>query len=113
MQKVRFLVLSLAIVVVGPGCGGVDEGPLGGETPEQQEVLDKPSSREELKTKLNEIAASGVGGSALSGVRPALDELKASDADLAEQLTSDYELLQQATDPQQIKTIAKRMADKL
>ncbi|MDA1163692.1 MAG: hypothetical protein O3B13_11375 [Planctomycetota bacterium] len=106
--------LLLFLLLILPGCSSeVPGGAVSGEAPVSNEEADKPTSNAALKARLTEIAESGQGGSALSGVQSALDDLKASDAPLAESLTTDYAALSQESDPVKIKSIAKRMADKL
>jgi hypothetical protein len=108
------LLLLLIFVLPLMGCGGgPEDGRVEGEAPPSQEELDKPSSKADLKTKLNEIAESGVGGSALSGVQPFIDEVKSTDAALAASLSKDFQALSQMSDPAKIKVAAKKMADKL
>ena len=114
MGKFGLLLFLLFLTLPLTGCGGgIDGGSVEGEAPPSQEQLDKPSSAADLKAKLNEIAESGVGGSALSGVQPFIDELKSSDAALAESLTKDFQSLSQQTEPAKIKSGAKAMAAKL
>lgn len=113
MWKYVILVGGVALLTVSGCGGGIEEGPIAGEAPASQQELDKPASTADLKAKLSAIADSGVGGSALSGVQPAIDDLKSSDAKLAESLSKDLAALSQLTDPARIKSAAKKMADKL
>ncbi len=106
-------ILAFAIGVISFGCGGPSSGPVEGPLPPTLEQAMKPKSTDELKTRLNEIASSGQGGSGVAGIRPALEDLKASNPGLATELISDCAKLEVATKPEEIKSIAKKMADKL
>jgi hypothetical protein len=66
-----------------------------------------------LKARLSEIATTGVGGSATSGLRDGLLELKKTDDALATQLLQDLDRLERLQDSEQIKALAGSMADKL
>lgn len=106
-------VFVFAIGINSFGCGGPSSGPVAGPPPATLDQAMKPKSTDELKTRLNEIAASGQGGSGVAGIRPALDDLKTSNPVLAAELISDCVKLEVATKPEEVKSIAKRMADKL
>ncbi len=72
------------------------------------------ASNAELKKRLEEVAASGSGGSGLMGLKESIDQaVRGANAKLADDLTKDLDLLSQAGDPAEIKTIATRMAGKL
>lgn len=97
---------AASFALSGCGGGGMPPGPT------TQEVL-KVSGKADLKKRLESVAESGAGGSGLAGISDSINELKATDSALAEALMKDYHALEQATQPNQIKPIAKRMAEKL
>lgn len=78
-------------------------------TPPQPPSQAQPvvGSNDELKQRLEYIATSGAGGSALGGLREAVE--KAGDASLVKDLGD----LEKTQDPEQLKAIAKRMLEKL
>ena len=71
------------------------------------------SGKEQLKARLVEIANSGSGGSAVSGMQDGLIELKKTDEALATDLLKDLAVLQQLQESSQIKALAGKMAEKL
>jgi len=71
------------------------------------------SGKAQLKERLETIAQTGSGGSAVSGMRQGLDELKKTDAPLADSLLKDLEALEKLQDQAAIKAAARKMADKL
>lgn len=104
----QFVMLS-AVVVAFAGCG-----------PSEVKVEDKSSDtaravsgKDQLKARLTEIAASGIGGSAVSGMNDGLMELKKTDEALANQLLKDLEVLQTLQESAEIKALATKMADKI
>jgi hypothetical protein len=100
-----FVVLSLVI----SGCGGAkpDTAPPPG-------TEDKPlGSTAELKKMLEEIANTGVAGSATAGLRPTIEELQKTDPAKGAALLKDLGQLEGAEGEAQVKAIAKRMASQL
>lgn len=92
------------------GCGGTTSAPEIVDPANTQTV----SSSAELKKLLQDVAASGTGGSGLSGIKESIDQaVRPGNAKLADDLTNDFNLLSQTSDPEEIKTIATRMADRL
>lgn len=102
MQLLRGWCLVGILALLAVGCSGPS-------TPPSPPAPDQPvlSSNAELKQRLEYIATSGVGGSALGGLREAVE--KVGDASLVKDLGE----LEQAQDPERLKAIAKRMVDKL
>jgi hypothetical protein len=102
---------GLGLAVACCGCGG---GEPADPAPVDVEAASKADSTSELKARLNEIATTGSGGSATAGLRPSIEELvKSGDPQKGNELLSDLALLEASQDPEEIKAIAKRMADKL
>jgi len=100
----RWVSLCLAVLLAAAmsGCGGPSSSQKAGST--AQPVI---GSNAELKQRLNYIAESGQTGSALGGLQDSIKKLGKAD------LEKDLAELEQAKSPDAIKTIAKRMADKL
>lgn len=72
------------------------------------------ASSADLKKRLEEVAASGTSGSGLIGIKESIDQaVRPSNAKLADELTKEFDLLSQTSEPAEIKTIATRMAGKL
>jgi hypothetical protein len=104
----RIGVLCLVLVACN-GCGSHDEVI---KTPENQVFVAVNSSAEELKQRLEGIAASGDGGSALEGLTESIEKNVTDPAKKAS-LLKDAALLNTLTEPDRIKPVAKRMADQL
>ncbi len=90
----------------------------GATTPELSSVdpvKEKTStSNAELKKRLEDVAATGTSGSGLMGIKESIDQaVRPTNAKLADDLTNDFNVLSQVSDPVEIKTIATRMASKL
>lgn len=101
------LVVALgAISVLTVGCGG------GSNVPPPQSVT-PPAAPPAAKQMLLNVAESGELGSGEMSIREDLTKLKATDAAKADSLLQDLDQLKAATDPEQIKSMAKAMADKL
>jgi hypothetical protein len=92
--------------------GSIGCGSSGTPAPSQSETP-TISNKEEMKKRLTDIAASGIGGSAVSGLREGFEKLKTSDAALADSLLKDLAQLETLQDSEQIKKLAGSMADKL
>ena len=90
------------------GCGGpeVTADPAASAPP-------AVSGKDQIKQRLQAVIDSGSGGSALGGIREALEDLKKTDAALAEGLLKDLAQLEPLQDQNQIKGMAQRMFDKL
>lgn len=68
----------------------------------------------ELKSYLQEIAQNPAPvGSGIGRIRSGIDDVRASDAALADELSAEADQLERATEPDRIKTIAESMAGKL
>ena len=92
------------------GCGTADSVSSNVDPAAQKTV----SSNAELKKRLEDVAASGTGGSGLMGIKESIDQaVRPANGKLADDLTNEFNLLSQASDPAEIKTIATRMAGKL
>lgn len=100
--------LAVALAGVLAGCGG--SGGTG--TPVDPGALNKAASRAELKTRLEEIAKSGVAGSGLAGMDASITSV-VEDAALQKELLEEYSKLSSAKGPAQVKSIATKMASKL
>lgn len=107
--RVAHLGLLISTTVFFGGCG-----------PSEVKIEDKSneaaravSGKEQLRERLNEIATSGIGGSAVSGMRDGLMELKKTDDALATQLLKDLSTLETLQESNDIKALAGKMADKL
>ena len=101
------MLLAVAGISTVSGCG-----PSFKPTPSTEQSL-KVSGKEDLKKRLLSVAETGNGGSGLAGMREAIGALKVSDAALADQLIKEFGRLEQAEDAEQIKALAKQMAEKL
>ncbi len=100
-----FVKRMLAVLVLGVallGCGGDKSVPV--QTP-------PPTQR--LQAALNEIAQTGELGSATEHIAMLIDELKESDPAKAATLEADFQTLQSAPGPAQVRNQAKTMAEKL
>lgn len=71
------------------------------------------SSKPQLKERLEMMAQTGSGGSATSGMREGLQELKKTDSALADGLLADLDNLEKLQDAAAIKAAARKMADKI
>jgi len=101
------LLLGLSLAVFG--CGGVRSN----ATPAPK-TEDKPlGSTGELKKMLEEIANTGVAGSATAGLRPSIEELQKSNPAKGNALMKDLNQLESAEDANRVKAIAKKMAEQL
>src|SRR5262249_31646914 len=107
MQTIgRALVLSLALGLVA-GCEGKgpDNPPI--KPPEYNTSSD-------LKTRLEEMAKTGIGGSGAMGMKESIDKaIRPTNAALADDLQNDLDELTKTTDVDQVKAIATRMIGKL
>jgi hypothetical protein len=100
---------SAVLLIATNGCGGPAGSPITPTTPESVSVAGK----DQLKQRLEGVIETGVTGSALGGVREAIVEIQKSDAALGDGLMKDYEELEKASSPAQIKSIAQKMVAKL
>lgn len=100
------IVLSFSLV----GCGQSMPAPST-KNPVDEKIV---GAKEDLKKMLQSIADSGVGGSAMMGVKESIDKaVRPSDAKLADDLTKDFGELSKTQNAAKIKEIATRMAGKL
>ena len=100
---------SIALTFSLVGCGG--SSPV--VPSKSSEAAQKLSGVDQIKERLKMIAETGSGGSAVSGMRAGLDEMKATNASLAADLLKDVEGLEKLQDPAKIKALASKMLDKL
>jgi hypothetical protein len=114
MSKVfgsRVFAASLGFAFSLPFCGcGPAEVKVEDKSSDQAHAV---SGKEQIKARLAEIASTGSGGSAVSGLRDGLNELKKTDAALADQLLQDVGRLETLQDPNEIKALAGQMADRI
>lgn len=108
-SRVALALLMISVTISLVGCG-----------PSEVKIEDKSSDaahavsgKDQLKARLTEIATSGIGGSAVSGLRDGLTELKKTDDALATQLLKDLSTLETLQESNDIKALAGKMADKL
>jgi hypothetical protein len=102
MQLIRSVGLICLLSFLLVGCTGPSTPPS--PTPPSQPTVE---SNEVLKQRLNGMAESGTAGSALGGMREAIQKLGKED------LLKDLDELEKAQDPAAVKAIAKRMLEKL
>ncbi len=95
-----------SLPVLTSGCGGAEEV----ATEPKNTATGDPAS---VKKLLLNVADSGTLGSAVMSIRDELNELKATDAAKADALLQDLAQMAKTTDPDQIKSQARAMADKL
>ena len=87
------------------GCGAV--------TNDAPKTVTPPSSTEQMKAVLNDLAQSGQMSSGVMTLETEIDKLKATDAAKADALKKDYDALKAMNDPNQIKAKAQEMLKKL
>jgi hypothetical protein len=106
LRNCRVIWLGLALGLFA-GCGG--SGPsIPDEEPKEY------ASTADLKTRLEEIARTGVGGSAVMGFQDSIEKtVRPKNAALADDLLQDLKELEHTTEAEQTKAIASRMAGKL
>lgn len=90
-------------------CAGCDSGGGSSATDDSTLVGQSPPA----KDMLLEIAQSGEVGSGSMGLRESLEGMKATDSAKAEELLGDLDKLEGASSPDEVKRLAKEMADKL
>ncbi len=108
-SRLACVALLSSVAVSFAGCG-----------PAEVKIEDKSSEtartvsgKDQLKARLTEIATSGIGGSAVSGMRDGLAELKKTDESLANDLLKDLATLETLQETNAIKAMAGKMADKI
>src|SRR5262245_1649627 len=112
------IVLHLAGLVlfclVGAGCSGAPSAETIAEREKAADLEGKGTvnSRDDLKKRLQDLSQSGIGGSAFAGLRTSIEGLRATDGPLADALLGDLNDLQKADDPEDVKRIAARMAQR-
>lgn len=108
MYRMSYGVLGLSLFLcLGCGGGGASGPPQ--ETPSEQTAVPV----DQLKQTLEQIAQTGEAGSALMNVRPSVEALNQSDPAKGGPLMQDLAKLEGATNPEEIKSIAKKMASQL
>jgi len=108
-RSARLASAALLSLTMLAGCGG---SPAAGPS-QSTDAAHAVSGKAQLKERLEMMAQTGSGGSAVSGMRQGLDELKKTDAALADSLMKDLEALEKLQDQAAIKSAARKMADKL
>lgn len=112
MRRTPFFSFSIVAFFTLPifsGCGG-PEVVVDPKASESAPV----DGKEQIKQKLDAIASSGIGGSACGGIRDGLMALKnTSDSQLADQLLTELQELEQLQDSEEIKAKAAAMAAQL
>ena len=104
-------VASIAITLSVIGCTGGGKSPtLPSKSSEAAQAL---SGKEQIKERLKMISETGSGGSAVSGMRAGLDQMKATEAELAADLLKDVEKLEKLQDPAKVKALAFQMLNKI
>ncbi len=110
MKQARWLVavagLTMTFNIIG--CGGNAAPPS-----KSSEAAQALSGKDQIKDRLKMIAETGSGGSAVSGMRAGLDQMKATDGPLAAELLKDVESLEKLQDQTAIKALANEMLNKL
>jgi hypothetical protein len=97
------------ILIATSGCGRSDQVIPSPTNAVSQDVTESVPA---LKKRLGEIAASGDGGSALMGIQESIEK-NVTDPALKSSLLNEARQLNASTNPNTIKTIAKRMVEKL
>ena len=105
LTRLAKLVASFAL-----GCSLTLSG-CGGSSVTQERVT--PPEPPTVKKMLLDVAETGALGSGSFVILGELEKLKATDAAKAGELIKDLDQLEKTSDPSQIKTLAKKMADKL
>ncbi len=100
---------ALVSLVLLTGCGG---SPAAGPS-QSSDAAHAVSGKAQLKERLESMVQTGSGGSAVSGMRQGVQELKKTDAALADSLMKDLDALEKLQDQGAIKAAARKMADKL
>ena len=108
MRHIYLALVLLSCCLFGCGNPHGDAPPSGPNVDlNEQAKVDSPA---EIKKMLEAIAESGEGGSGLVGLRPSIEGLSSPNK---EELLADLDKLEAATDPEEVKKIATRMAGKL
>lgn len=107
--RVSSVFLGLSLLLPNVGCGPAEVKIESKSSDEAHKV----SGKDQMKARLSEIATSGSGGSAVSGLRDGLLELKKENAALADQLLKDLNKLEMLQDSAEIKALAGQMADRI
>lgn len=92
-------VCALMIISLAFGCGSGAPAPAPSVSP-------AVSSADQLKERLKYVAESGTGGSALAGMPEMIEKTDKS-------LMPDFQALERAQTPDQVKAAAKKLLDKL
>jgi hypothetical protein len=110
IAKKGLIVLGLGSILCAGGCGG---GTTPADPSKSSEAAQALNGKDQIRERLKMIADSGSGGSAVSGMRAGLDQLKATDAALAADLLKDVDALEKLQDAAKIKALATKMIEKL
>lgn len=104
-------IVALMIGISAIGCG---ETAPSATAPVDSEKARAVSSTADLKKRLEEMAQSGSGGSAALGLTESINQnVRPTNAKLADELAKDVESLVKTQDAAEIKTIIARMVSKL
>ena len=102
----HFAVLAVLFIV---GCDGQSKSTAEPDQDDPEQL--KLDSNAELKKALQNVAATGEGGSELAGVREGIEAL--TDEKLKADLLADLEKLESTESPDAVKPLAAAMAEKL
>lgn len=95
------------------GCGGSSDSATEATTVDPAKAQ-LSASTGELKTKLQEIASTGAGGSSTMGIKESIDQIvRPTNGKLADELAKDLQVLSSSSDAAEIKAVATKMASKL
>lgn len=103
MYVLRFAAVLAVVAMIGCGSGV--------RTESVDEVKVTPTGA--VKTTLEHVAETGEVGSELGELMQKLEEMKETDAATAEALRPDAETLMGVSDPEEAKSLAKKMLEKL
>lgn len=106
MQRVCLASCLLGLVL---GCGPGAPPPEGIAPEPNISAVDATS----LKKMLEDIVNTGEAGSAAAGLRPSIDAINATDPGKGSSLLSELSELEQATNPDEVREVARRMLDSL
>ncbi|QDU37972.1 hypothetical protein Mal4_22910 [Maioricimonas rarisocia] len=115
LKQLRGVVLLFVApcVLLWAGCTGQSTSPPSEYEDTAEQVL---SSKAELKERLEFVAESGFAGSGLAGIQNGIEQLRSTDAALADSLSTSLQQLEAADaagNGAKVKQIAKQMAAKL
>jgi len=108
MNRIASLLLLVSPLFVIAGCEGQASGP-----PTNVEQQNQATSKADLKTRLQEIAKTGVAGSGTAGMSAGIESLRAENSALADDLLAALKKLESAKSPAEVTKLANEMAGKL